>query len=105
MSDIDGGALSLLWVAPFGGMLLSLAILPGLAPRLWRRYFSLVAAFWSAAFAWPFAAIFGVGATGAMLTETVVFEFLPFIVLLGALYIVAGGIRFTGTIRGTPTVD
>src|SRR6185312_2814820 len=32
-------------------------------------------------------------------------EYVPFIVLLGALYTVAGGVRLTGTLRGTPAVN
>lgn len=104
-SPVDGGALPLWWGSPFAGMLLSLAILPELAPRFWQRWFGIVAALWSAAFVWPFAMVFSVDAVGAILTDTIIAQYLPFIILLAALYIVAGGVRLTGTLHGTPGVN
>src|SRR5687767_10814718 len=56
---LDGGELNLLWAAPFAGMLLSIALLPLLAPSFWHHHFGKVSAFWAAAFLVPFALRFG----------------------------------------------
>ena len=37
-AGLDGAALSLAWVLPFAGLLLSIAILPLLWPRFWHRF-------------------------------------------------------------------
>ncbi len=52
---LDGGALGLLWTAPFVGILLSIAIFPLLAPSFWHHHFGKLSAAWAAAFLVPFA--------------------------------------------------
>ena len=104
-SPVAGGALGLVWVLPFAGMLLSLALLPGLASAFWHKHYIAVAAFWAAAFAAPFAIVFGARPAVAVLAQSLLIDFLPFIILLSTLYVVAGGIRLTGTIHGTPAVN
>ena len=51
--ELVGSQLSLAWGIPFVGMLLSIALLPLLAPRFWEHNFGKIAAFWSAAFLVP----------------------------------------------------
>lgn len=53
-SDNIGTALPLWSALPFAGILLSIALLPLLAPRFWHRHFPKVSAFWALAFALPF---------------------------------------------------
>src|SRR4029077_9026045 len=53
----------------------------------------------------PLAAVYGVPAAAAALTHVLLAEDLSFIVLLFALYVVAGGILLTGDLRGTPLVN
>jgi hypothetical protein len=57
---LDGSALGLLWVVPFVGILLSIALMPLAAPSFWHHHFGKVSAFWGLAFLGPFAAIHGV---------------------------------------------
>jgi Na+/H+ antiporter NhaD/arsenite permease-like protein len=102
---IDGVDLSLFWVLPFGGILLSIALLPLLAPKFWHHHFGKVAAFWSLAFFLPFAWQFGVEAAVYEFVHTLLLEYLPFIILLVALYTVSGGIRVADTIRATPAMN
>ncbi|MDA8388173.1 MAG: sodium:proton antiporter, partial [Nitrospiraceae bacterium] len=96
------GAVLPLWSAmPFFGMLLSMALMPLLAPRLWYGHFGKVSAFWGLAAFIPLVAVYGGPALGSFL-GMMLNEYLPFIILLGALYAIAGGILITGKPRGTP---
>jgi Na+/H+ antiporter NhaD/arsenite permease-like protein len=97
--------LSLLWGAPFAGLLLSLAILPVVAPRFWHRSDGLIAAGWCAALAVPMALSFGPGLVADVAWHVAVEEYLPFIALLLALYTTAGGVLVTGRLVGTPAVN
>lgn len=100
-----GRGLSLAWILPFAGLLLSIALAPLLAQRAWHAHYGKIAAFWAFAFLLPFAALYGPAAALGAVLHAIVLEYLPFIALLGALYTVAGGVRLTGTLRGTPGVN
>ena len=104
-TTIDGGDLSLLWALPFVGMLLSVALLPLLTPRLWEHHFAKIAGFWALAFILPAAAVFGGTAAAAEAWRALMVEYLPFILLLFTLFVVAGGIRVVGNLVGTPTTN
>ncbi len=51
---LEGGALSLLWVIPFAGFLLSIAIFSLVNQEYWSHNFGKVSAFWAALFILPF---------------------------------------------------
>lgn len=104
-ADIDGSALSGLWGVPFAGLLLSIALVPLLAPIFWHHHFGKVTAGWALAFLLPFAAVFGLGAVGASLVHALLAEYLPFVILLLALFTVAGGIYIRGSLRGTAALN
>ena len=99
---IDGANLGLAWAIPFAGVLLSIALLPVLAAGFWHHHYGKVAAFWGAAFLLPFAAVFGPAMAGAEVAFVLVQEYLPFIILLLALYTTGGGVLLRGTLVGTP---
>jgi len=104
-ADIDGSALSGWWGVPFAGLLLSIALMPLIAPFFWHHHFGKLTAGWALAFLLPFAALFGVGAAGASLVHALLAEYLPFVILLLALFTVAGGIYIRGNLRGTPALN
>ena len=104
-ADIDGSQLSVLWGVPFAGILLSIALMPLLAPVFWHHHFGKVAAAWALAFLLPFAAVFGPGAAGAGLVHALVAEYIPFVILLTALFTVAGGIYIRGNLHGSPLLN
>ena len=104
-ADIDGSALSVLWGVPFAGILLSIALMPLLAPIFWHHHFGKVAAGWALAFLVPFALVFGPGAAGASFVHALVAEYIPFVILLTALFTVAGGIYIRGNLRGGPALN
>lgn len=102
---LDGGALSAIWVAPFVGILLSIAVMPLAAPYFWHHYFGWVSAAWAAAFLVPFALTFGWELALYELVHVAALEYIPFIVLLTALFTVAGGVRLAGSLVGTPAAN
>ena len=103
--SIDGATLSIVWVVPFVCMLLSIAVCPLAVPHFWHHHFGKVAAFWGLAFLVPCAIAFGPGTAFAQLIHVLLGEYLPFIILLFSLFTVAGGVRLTGQLVGTPTVN
>ena len=102
---IDAAGLSLAWAVPFVGVLLSIALLPLLLPRFWHHHFGKVAAFWALALLLPFTARFGAALTGHEVLHTLAFEYAPFMILLLALFTVAGGIHIKGNLHGSPALN
>nr|WP_082516883.1 sodium:proton antiporter [Acidovorax sp. Leaf78] len=104
-ADLDGSTLSVLWGVPFAGILLSIALMPLLAPIFWHHHFGKVAAAWGLAFLLPFAVAFGPAVAGANLVHALLAEYIPFVILLTALYTVAGGIYIRGNLHGSPGLN
>ena len=104
-AEVDGRALAAAWGLPFAGMLLSIALLPLLAPQFWHHHFGKVSVGWSLAMLLPFAAVFGAGAAAQALVHTLLAEYIPFIVLLTALFTVSGGIYVRGNLHGSPALN
>ncbi len=104
-ADLDGAGLSAWWGLPFAGVLLSIALFPLLAPRVWHHHYGKIVAAWVALFLLPFAVAFGPGITGAALVHALVAEYIPFIVLLTALFTAAGGIYVRGNLHGSPLTN
>jgi Na+/H+ antiporter NhaD/arsenite permease-like protein len=104
-AEIDGSQLSVGWGIPFAGMLLSIAILPLVTPRLWHHHFGKIAAAWALSLALPFAYVFGPAAMASSVVHTVLSEYLPFIILLTALFTISGGIYVRGNLHGSPALN
>ncbi len=56
-AHLDGALLGLAWGLPFAGILLSIALLPLVAARVWHHHFGKIAVGWALAFLLPAAAI------------------------------------------------
>jgi Na+/H+ antiporter NhaD/arsenite permease-like protein len=104
-AHFDGADASLAWSIPFAGLLLSIALLPLIAHRFWEHHFGKVAVFWSFALITPVAAISGFWTATAEILHVFLLDYLPFIILLFALFVVAGGIRVGGNLVGTPAAN
>lgn len=104
-AELDGAALSLWWGVPFAGVLLSIAVMPLVAPIFWHHHFGKVTAAWSLAFLLPFAMVFGPGLATANFVHALLAEYIPFVILLTALFTVAGGIYIRGNLHGTPALN
>ncbi|HNX24002.1 MAG TPA: sodium:proton antiporter [Spirochaetota bacterium] len=102
---IDAKNLSLLWIIPFLGILLSIALMPLLTPHFWHHHYGKVSLFWWLVFFAAFSVKFGIGTGSYYLLEVYMLEFIPFITLLLALFTVAGGIQLKGDLAGTPKVN
>ncbi len=73
-------------------MLLSIAFLPLVALRLWHHHYGKIAVGWALLTLVPLALLHGPGTAADVALHTLVGEYVPFIIFIGALYVVAGGI-------------
>lgn len=102
---LDGSLLTAWWVLPFVCMLLSIALLPIALPSFWHDHYGKVSLFWALAFLGPFALRSGLDAAFFEFQHTFTLEYVPFLVLLFALFTISGGVRLTGTLSGTPLMN
>ncbi|HEX2656610.1 MAG TPA: sodium:proton antiporter [Xanthobacteraceae bacterium] len=101
----DGAGMSWPWALPFAGILLTIATGPLLFPKFWHRHYGKIAALWSALTLIPIILIYSLPIALDAFLRAMLTEYLGFIVLLFALFTVAGGIVVTGDLRGTPTTN
>ena len=104
---LDGSIenLNIIWVIPFIGILLSIAVFPLVAPLFWHHHFGKVSLFWAVSLIGPFLLKEGLEITLYELLHVAFLEYIPFIILLLALFTISGGVRLTGTLVGTPSVN
>ncbi len=99
------GTILPLWsVLPFAGILLSIALIPLFALHFWEHHFPKVSAFWVLVFAVPFLFFFREVAVHEI-AHIIIIDYIPFILLLWALFTVSGGIYIKGTLKGTPAIN
>jgi Na+/H+ antiporter NhaD/arsenite permease-like protein len=102
---LDGAALRWPWALPFFGILITIATGPLLFPKIWHHHYGMLAFVWSTLTVAPLAALYGVPTALTAFVHVALAEYMSFIVLLFALYVVAGGILVTANLRGTPLVN
>jgi Na+/H+ antiporter NhaD/arsenite permease-like protein len=102
---LEGSDLNLIWVVPFVGMLLSIAVVPLMVPNFWHAHFGKISAFWALAFLIPCALVFGTQTAVYELVHIALLDYIPFIILLLALYTVTGGVRLKGIVWSSPGVN
>ena len=104
--DVFGGqAIDLLYTLPFAGLLLSIALFPLLAPKAWEHHFAAITLGWTLLFLGPFLLKRGGNAAAHEVLHAVLLEYLPFILLVASLFVVAGGIRLAGNLVGNPKTN
>jgi Na+/H+ antiporter NhaD/arsenite permease-like protein len=101
----DGKLMSLIWVLPFAAILAGIALGPLFFAKLWHHHYGKFSVGCALAFLVPCALVFGPNVALYEFLHTMTIEYIPFIVLLFALYVVAGGVRFTGELVGTPAAN
>ena len=104
-ASLDGATLSWPWALPFLGILLSIALGPLAFQRLWHHHYGKFAFVWATLTLAPMAALRGTDTALAELAHAFFAEYLSFIAVLFALYVIAGGILIEGSLRGTPFVN
>jgi Na+/H+ antiporter NhaD/arsenite permease-like protein len=102
---LDGASMQWPWMVPFIGILLSIAAGPLLVPKIWHRHYGKFAAGWAVLALAPIAVNYGASAAISALVHAMLAEYLSFIVLLFAIYTVAGGILVTGNLPSTPLIN
>ena len=104
-ADLDGKSFGVLWALPFAGILLSIALFPLLAPHFWEHHQGKIAALWAVLILVPLVLFRGPDVAGSALAHTIIGEYIPFILLLLALFTTAGGILVSGNIHGSPGMN
>jgi Na+/H+ antiporter NhaD/arsenite permease-like protein len=102
---LDGTTISIVWGIPFVGILLSIALGPMLFHNWWHPHYGKVAAFWALLALVPMTLVFGAHATAAAVFHTLAGEYVPFILMLLALFTAAGGLVLRGNLHGSPLVN
>lgn len=101
-ADFNAATLSLSWGIPFVGILLSIALFPLFLPTIWHHHYGKIVAGWTLLFIIPFGYFFGIITVSQTIAHAMLEEFIPFILLLLALFTVSGGILVSGNLKGTP---
>jgi Na+/H+ antiporter NhaD/arsenite permease-like protein len=104
-ASLDGRELGFVWALPFIGILLSIALGPLAAAHLWEHHQGKIAAAWALMTAVPLWLSLGRDVAFHALIHTALLEYIPFILLLLALFTVAGGIVVRGNLHGSPAVN
>ena len=102
---IDGAQLGVAWAVPFAGILLSIALFPLFAPHIWHHHFGKIAVFWALCCAIPLWISFGADTAFHAVSHILLIDYIPFIIFVGSLFIVAGGIHIRGSFVGRPIVN
>jgi Na+/H+ antiporter NhaD/arsenite permease-like protein len=103
--SLDGASLPWPLALPFAGMLLSIALGPLVVKEWWHIHYEKAAAFWAILALSGLVAAQGIGAAAAGLVHSIALEYLPFILLLFAIYTAAGGIVVSGRLAGSPALN
>jgi Na+/H+ antiporter NhaD/arsenite permease-like protein len=98
----DGAGLSLLWGLPFALILLSLAVGPMLFSKIWHHHYGKIIMGFTLAFLIPACHTFGTQAIMHHVNYNILSEYVPFVILIGSLFVVTGGIRLKAQWLGTP---
>ena len=94
-------ALPLYTVLPFVTMLLAIALFPLWLPHWWESNRSKLTV--AAALGAPVLVLYLARQPGALVHMAA--DYVSFIILLGGLYVIAGGVRLTGDLEATPRVN
>ena len=89
------------WVAPFAALLLCIAVVPLAAPHFWES--NLRKLLVSAALGMPVLLLYFSRDPHAL--EETARDYVSFMVLLGSLYVISGGVLMDGDLEAKPTVN
>ncbi len=92
---------SLIWIAPFATLLLGIAIVPLLLPHFWEPNLNKLIV--SAALGVPVLILYLQHAPQALRHTAV--DYLSFMVLLGSLFTISGGVLMDGDLEATPLTN
>ena len=102
---LDGAQMGWPWACRLPAFCSRIATGPLLFPKFWHDHYGKIAALWALITLGAIAVRFGLAASLAAFVHAVLAEYMSFIILLFALYVVAGGMLITGNLGGTPWVN
>lgn len=102
---LHGAQIPLFEALPFAGLLLSIALGPVFAKKLWHVHYGAAAAFWAALALGLLILTEGFWPTLTAFSHSMFADYLPFILMLFALYTTAGGIVVSDLDRATPAIN
>jgi Na+/H+ antiporter NhaD/arsenite permease-like protein len=92
---------SLIWVTPFAALLLGIAIIPLAAPHFWESNPRKLLV--SAVLGMPVLALYIVHDPGAI--RHIARDYVSFMILLGSLFVISGGVLLDGDLEARPWVN
>ena len=100
-----GAQLPLASALPFVALLAAIAVLPLVAPRWWHPNGNkaIVAVAVSLPVLWQLGIAFG--EPGRAVLAEMIHDYVGFIIVIGALFVITGGIHIQGSLSGTPLVN
>ena len=105
-SDSHSVHFGYIWLVPFVGILLSIAIFPLINEHFWHKNFGKISAFWALLFGLPFLIVSkDISVSAYYFSHAIFLEYIPFIALLFALFTISGGIVLRGNFVGTPGLN
>jgi Na+/H+ antiporter NhaD/arsenite permease-like protein len=102
-AEIEGASLGLGWAIPFAGLLLTIAVCQAGFPKLWEHHFGKITLAWIFATVIPLAVREGGGVAAEVTVDLLVMDYLPFLISIFTLYVIAGGIHVRTRMSGHPT--
>jgi Na+/H+ antiporter NhaD/arsenite permease-like protein len=99
---LDGASMAWPWALPFLGILVSIAAGPLVFAKVWHAHYGKIVLAWALLTLVPLAIVAGPAPALATVLQVLLSDYVSFILLLFALYTVAGGILISGRIRTRP---
>lgn len=96
---------SLPWAIPFVGFLISLALIPLIAPKFWHHHHRKILMGWIASFLVAFGLAEGLASSLQMFLGALLHHYIPFMALITVLFIVGGGIHITMRGKASPLMN
>lgn len=96
---------SLLWGIPFISIIVSMSLFPIIFPKFWHRFSEYVPIFFSLTYVIPAAYIFGVMPTCHSVIDTLLSDYVSFIIQIATLYIISGGIYINIAKQSSPLIN
>ncbi len=101
-ANFQGELLSPIWGIPFAGIILSIALFPLFAPKVWDENFGKITLAWTLTFFLPLIYQYGFNTGMSIFVDALFSEFIPFILLLLVLFAASGGINISGNLVASP---
>ena len=102
---MNGAAFGPIWALPFIGLLISIAVFPLINHHVWEQHQGKIALLWSVLLLVPLLLVTSSVETLAALVHTAFLDYIPFILMLLALFTTAGGIVVRGNLHGSPATN